>query len=225
MYGNLEVDKVKIFVLSEDVAGFDSPMHAVHGISLLLEIQTSNHKKSFFLFDVSQSSEIVLYNMNLLGISPDCVDLVFLSHCHYDHTGGLLGMVKAIEKQDLPVVAHPTILRSSYGLKPNLKHSGVPRGCYPDRLKEFARMVLVDNSFSLLPGVVSTGEVKREVPFEKNVTIKSFREKNGKLIPDEMKDDISLVINLKGKGLLPEFCTQIPLSEVRGQVAAIDLVR
>ena len=41
-------------------------------------------------------------------------------------------------------------------------------------------------------------------------------------IQQSLENDISYEQFIE---LLPEFCTQIPLSEVRGQVAAIDLVR
>jgi 7,8-dihydropterin-6-yl-methyl-4-(beta-D-ribofuranosyl)aminobenzene 5'-phosphate synthase len=41
------------------------------------------------LFDTGTKGRILLSNMEALGISPDEVDLVFLSHDHGDHTGGL----------------------------------------------------------------------------------------------------------------------------------------
>lgn len=41
------------------------------------------------LFDTGANGRILLSNMEALQISPDEVDLVFLSHEHKDHTGGL----------------------------------------------------------------------------------------------------------------------------------------
>ena len=41
------------------------------------------------LFDTGTKGRILLSNMETLQISPDEVDLVFLSHAHGDHTGGL----------------------------------------------------------------------------------------------------------------------------------------
>jgi len=41
------------------------------------------------LFDTGTKGRILLSNMEALQISPDEVDLVFLSHEHKDHTGGL----------------------------------------------------------------------------------------------------------------------------------------
>jgi 7,8-dihydropterin-6-yl-methyl-4-(beta-D-ribofuranosyl)aminobenzene 5'-phosphate synthase len=195
------VSKLTITVLAEDYAGYDSPLLGTHGISLLLHIHKSD-RTTHILFDVSQSSETILHNMKILGISPHCVDLVFISHCHYDHTGGLLGMLKAIGEKDIPVIAHSTLFRSHYFFEPALKYIGVPRESAPPELERFGRFVPADDSFSLMPGVISTGEVKREVAFEKSVTLKLFTEQNGKFVQDQMKDDLSLVIKMENQGLV-----------------------
>jgi len=59
------------------------------GFSCLIE----NSKK--VLFDTGANSEILLYNMKKLNINPEDVDIVVLSHNHWDHTGGLDGFLKA----------------------------------------------------------------------------------------------------------------------------------
>jgi metal-dependent hydrolase (beta-lactamase superfamily II) len=97
------VDGVRVTVLTEDYAGYDSPLWGSHGISLLLDIHAPEGTR-YMLFDVSQSSEPILHNMEILGISAQCIDAVFPSHGHYDHTMGLAGMVKAIGKEDLPLI-------------------------------------------------------------------------------------------------------------------------
>lgn len=201
MQNTSPVHKLVVTVLGDDFAGYDSPLLGSHGISLLLEVYSSDQNANI-LFDVSQSSETILHNMGILGISPQCVDLIFLSHCHYDHTGGLFGMLRAIDKKDIPVIAHPTVFRPHYILEPRLRFIGVPRENSRHELENHAKFVLIDHSFSLMPGVISTGEVPREIPFEKTMKLKTFTEENGKLVPDQMKDDLSLVVKMKNKGLV-----------------------
>ncbi len=41
------------------------------------------------LFDTGGKGDILLQNMRALGIDPQAVEIVFLSHAHNDHTGGL----------------------------------------------------------------------------------------------------------------------------------------
>ena len=198
---NDSVNRIVITVLTEDYAGYESSLLGSHGISLLLEIYGSDYQKNI-LFDVSQSSDAILHNMKILNISPGIVDLIFLSHCHWDHTGGLFGMVKAIQKEDLPIVGHSTLFRPHYILEPHTRHIGIPKESYSEALGKLSRLVLIDTSFSLMPGVISTGEVKREVPFEKTTTLRTFEEKHGSLVPDGIKDDLSLVIKIEEKGLV-----------------------
>ena len=46
------------------------------------------------MFDTGDNNETLLYNMKKLGIEPKDIDIVFMSHMHWDHTGGLGGVLK-----------------------------------------------------------------------------------------------------------------------------------
>ena len=59
------------------------------GFSCLIE---TDGKK--ILFDTGAKGDILLGNMMLLGIDPMGVDEVFISHSHWDHTGGLADFLK-----------------------------------------------------------------------------------------------------------------------------------
>ncbi len=54
------------------------------GFAALIEYQNHN-----ILFDTGADGHILLHNMKLLGIDPKDIDMVFISHHHFDHTGGL----------------------------------------------------------------------------------------------------------------------------------------
>ncbi|MCR5698801.1 MAG: MBL fold metallo-hydrolase, partial [Treponemataceae bacterium] len=65
-----------------------SGCEAAHGLSFYIE--TKKHK---ILFDTSPS-DLLLKNAEKLKIDLTKVDTVFLSHGHYDHSGGILPFVK-----------------------------------------------------------------------------------------------------------------------------------
>jgi glyoxylase-like metal-dependent hydrolase (beta-lactamase superfamily II) len=53
-------------------------------------------------FGVQEQSHILLQNLEKLGISPDQIDVVVLSHLHFDHAGGILSAYQ--ENQPLSLV-------------------------------------------------------------------------------------------------------------------------
>lgn len=59
-----------------------------HGLSFYIE--TSGHK---ILLDTGQSNAF-LENARILGVDLTKVDIVILSHGHYDHAGGMLGFME-----------------------------------------------------------------------------------------------------------------------------------
>jgi 7,8-dihydropterin-6-yl-methyl-4-(beta-D-ribofuranosyl)aminobenzene 5'-phosphate synthase len=195
-----EVESVKIFTLLDNQAKFTSPCLAQHGISILLNIATKYAEKNILL-DTGPTADTVLYNMNILGLKPDSIDMIFLTHCHSDHTGGSIGLLKAINKE-IHVIAHPSIFRENYIFRPSLSDTGMTE----DNRKEAiinnkGRLVLINEPFNLMDGVISTGEVERTVDFEEP-GVEMYNVEDGKIVRDTLMDDMSLVLNIKNRGLL-----------------------
>jgi 7,8-dihydropterin-6-yl-methyl-4-(beta-D-ribofuranosyl)aminobenzene 5'-phosphate synthase len=202
-----EVESVKIFTLLDNHAEFNSAVIAQHGflaqhgLAILLKITSKNVERNILL-DTGSSADPILYNMNILGLRPDSIDMIFLSHCHYDHTGGLIGLLKAINKE-VPVIAHPTIFRENYDFRPSLKVCALmtEENSKQAITNNKGRLVLIDEPFNLMDGVISTGEVERAVDYEEP-GVEVYNVQDGKIVRDAIMDDMSLVLNIKNKGLL-----------------------
>jgi 7,8-dihydropterin-6-yl-methyl-4-(beta-D-ribofuranosyl)aminobenzene 5'-phosphate synthase len=196
-----EVEFVKIYTLLDNQAKFNSPLLAQHGLSILLKITSKNVEKNILL-DTGSNADTILHNMDILGLKPNMIDMIFLTHCHYDHTGGLIGLLKAINKE-VPVIAHPAIFRDIYIFRPSLRVDAfmTKENSKQAILNNKGRLVLLDEPFNLMDGVISTGEVERTVDFEEP-GVETYNVKDGKIVRDAIMDDMALVLNIKNKGLL-----------------------
>ena len=195
------LSSLKVTVLAEDSVQYESPLLGQHGISFLLEARTQDVCKRI-LVDVGQNPSALLLNMRLLGIQPSAIDALFLTHCHYDHTQGTVEVLKAIGKKGFPVVAHPDTFRPHYVKDPYLRHVGVmPEDSQP-RIEEAGGLLFQPTDpFPFVPGLITTGEVRRQTEFEE-VGIALFTLAGGRVVQDTMKDDISLVAQVRDKGLV-----------------------
>lgn len=66
------------------------------------------------LFDTGGSGAILLKNMDTLGIDPHSIGEVFISHIHFDHTGGLSAF---LDINDNVTVYAPSSLRGVFHMK------------------------------------------------------------------------------------------------------------
>jgi 7,8-dihydropterin-6-yl-methyl-4-(beta-D-ribofuranosyl)aminobenzene 5'-phosphate synthase len=196
-----ELDSLKVHVLAEDSVMYESPYLAQHGISFLLEGR-SGEKLKYILVDVGQHSEALFHNMKAMEISASWIDTIVLTHCHYDHTQGVVKVIEKTGRKNIKVVAHSSIFRSHFILEPEERQVGIQ----PDDSREAMErsggiLLLSEESVQLMPGMITTGEVKRQTDFEE-VGIALKTRVNGEVIEDRVLDDISVVAKIRGKGLV-----------------------
>jgi len=195
------LDNLRITVLAEDSVLYESPYLGQHGVSFLVEGVSGGNKK-IILVDVGQNSEALLSNMRIMGISPSIINAVVLTHCHYDHTQGIVRMLKTIGRKDIQVIAHPSIFRLHFITQPYPQHVGIMPGDSKAEIeKAGGSLYLTKDPLVIMPGILTTGEIKRETEFEEvRLGLKTIE--NGMVVDDLVLDDISVIANVKDKGLV-----------------------
>lgn len=83
--------KTKLTILYDNQAA--EGLRSAWGFSCLIE------HKSKLLFDTGWNSRILLHNMEQMAIDPKAIETVVISHNHWDHKGGLRGLLKANGKK------------------------------------------------------------------------------------------------------------------------------
>ncbi len=196
------LDKMSLTVLAEDSVLYESPYWGQHGVSFLMEASLNDIKKNI-LIDVGQNHEALWHNMQLLNINPTIIDAIVITHCHYDHTLGIVDMLRDIGKKDLPIIAHPGLFRLNFIDNPYLRHVGVMQSDSREKIEaNGGKVYLTRHPLQIMPGLVTTGEVERQTDFEEvGIALKTIID-DDKIIEDNMKDDISLIANLKGRGIV-----------------------
>ena len=86
---------MKITIIYDNTA-FRKDLQADWGFSALVEA-----KKRKILFDTGANGKILLSNMEKLKINPKEIEDIFISHLHWDHTGGLSSFLQLNNKVKL----------------------------------------------------------------------------------------------------------------------------
>jgi 7,8-dihydropterin-6-yl-methyl-4-(beta-D-ribofuranosyl)aminobenzene 5'-phosphate synthase len=177
-------------------------MLAEHGLSLLVVVKVGG-KTHHILFDCGYSKVGVPHNVEMLGIELGKLEAIVLSHGHMDHTGALYPIAESLGRS-IPLVLHPDAFLSPryFGLEDGRKLT-FPQTLSRHEMETRGIEVIERRSPSLVAegAIAVTGEIERVTDFEKGLP-NALVERNGKLEHDGILDDQSLVIKLKGKGLL-----------------------
>ena len=130
-----EAPFIRLSVIFNNVP-FDTQLKTSWGFSCFIE-----SKGHTILFDTGGDGNILIDNMKRMGIDLTAVDLVFLSHIHADHTGGL---ERLLEHDPHVTVYLPESFSASF--KQGIENLG-------------ANVKAVGKAVKLSEGVYSTGEM------------------------------------------------------------------
>lgn len=135
-----------IKVLIENNAG--EGLCAEHGLCLYVE-----YKKKAYLID-SGSSDLFASNADKMGVPLEMVDMAFLSHAHYDHSGGY---PKFFEKNTHAKVYLQKASKYEQYYKiagPVKKYIGIPKGMldvYADRFEYIDGAAKIEDGIYIVP--------------------------------------------------------------------------
>jgi len=149
----------RITILCENSVGPISGTLGEHGFSALIEWESGS-----LLFDTGQGFTL-LHNAQRMNKNLHDLKDVALSHGHYDHSGGLLPLLRTCGTKR--VFGHPSIFTPRYRHKDTGESLslGMP---YPREYLEGqgAGFDLSDQYREILPNIFMTGQVSRKTGFE-----------------------------------------------------------
>ena len=187
--------KIRITILCDNLVCSSAGV-GENGFSAFIETDKGN-----YLFDTGAGYSIMA-NSFVFGKDLRTIRKIFLSHGHYDHTGGLPDVLKMTGS--IKVYAHPDIFLDRIAVVKEKsgetkRFVGIPfKKSYLESLG--AEFIFNTEFNEVEKGIFLTGEVPRENPFEKPDP-RLFTEVNRQLTQDILLDDQSLIIDSK-KGLI-----------------------
>jgi 7,8-dihydropterin-6-yl-methyl-4-(beta-D-ribofuranosyl)aminobenzene 5'-phosphate synthase len=142
-------------------------------------------------------------NLERLGIDVGAIEVVVLSHGHFDHAGGFPGLARLRGRSGLPLTVHPLVWSQRRVAVPGQTHWEMPTLSRSALEAEGLEVIERRQPSLLLDGaVLITGEVDRTTDFERGMpNHEAWR--GGQWEPDPLiLDEQALVVNVRGRGLV-----------------------
>lgn len=127
--------KTVTFTIVYDNNGYDAGLRTSWGFSCWVETDEAT-----ILFDTGGDGPTLMHNLRELGLDPQEIDQVVLSHAHGDHTGGV-----------------GTLLGT--GVRPTVYAPASFPGAFKTDVGARTDLVEVREATTIAPGIISTGEV------------------------------------------------------------------
>jgi 7,8-dihydropterin-6-yl-methyl-4-(beta-D-ribofuranosyl)aminobenzene 5'-phosphate synthase len=175
---------------------------AEHGFSAMVTI-TKGGRSRRLMFDAGISTHGLAHNLDVLELKLADFEAIVMSHGHFDHVGGLNGLIKQAGAAKLPMLVHP-----DFWLR---RRISVP-GQEPFEMPTASRASLEGAGFEIVEAreasllldasALITGEVARTTDFERGFPVHEAR-RNEHWMPDPLiLDDQALIVRVRDKGLV-----------------------
>ena len=182
--------------------GVPDALIAEPGFSALVRVEKGGRERTI-LFDTGVSPHGMVENMRRLGLDPRDIEVLVLSHGHWDHVTGVEGLARALGRTGMPVTIHPEFWSRRRIRFPGLDPAELP-STSRSALEGLGFDIVEDRrpSFLLDGSVLITGEVDRTTPFETGFQGHDAL-RDGDWQPDPLiLDDQALVVALRERGLV-----------------------
>ena len=184
-------DEVTVTILSSNLANGSTA--GEWGLSALVEADGR-----CILFDAGRRPETVLYNANELDVDLSCVTDVVLSHFHFDHTTGLVPILKALRPDHPGAIRRVHVAEGFFLSRRAPSMSGEAEAnqmiALRDSLEEAGIEFVVHSEPSeIAPGIWVTGPVPRPHT-ERNYPDFLLIERDGDWVVDHVPESQGLTI-------------------------------
>jgi 7,8-dihydropterin-6-yl-methyl-4-(beta-D-ribofuranosyl)aminobenzene 5'-phosphate synthase len=175
---------MKIIPLMEDYCP-SRGLHGEHGLSMYIETGSAR-----ILFDAGQTDAFI-ENARQLGVELGRVDAVFLSHGHYDHSGGIAALYASMVPARPPLYAGPGYSIPKFARNDSvLTANGIPDSARPPVSPP---AIELSSRKEIVPGIHALPHVERA---DGSVPAPRFRlVENGAERLDGFDDEVSLVFD------------------------------
>jgi len=182
----------KIICAVNDAAKEDTNLHSEHGLSFWIHTEHGT-----VLLDTGQTPGVLSHNLKELRLSFQDIDMLALSHAHYDHTGGLEAVLSS--NSTLTLFAHPDIFRPRYSLRQG-EYRSIGLAYEQYSLSQRIKLNLSNAPTEITPNLWTTGDIsERSEPVGSSPHL--FIGDGVEWQSDPYRDDISLVLKTN-KGLV-----------------------
>ncbi len=200
---------MKIHVLIENTT--DSDLQCEHGLSLYIE-----YRDKKILLDAG-STDAFAENAKQMGVGLAAVDMAFLSHGHYDHSGGFGAFIR--ENKSAPVYAMEKAMERYASTSGGVMHEiGVPESVKEvlgDRLVTIDKVTQIAEGITLVPHSTSA-DILMQIGEKAGL----YREADAKWQPDDFAHEMSLVLETPNGLVICNSCSHGGLQNIIKEVKA-----
>lgn len=202
----------RVTVICENSVQTPLPVIGEHGLSFYIEGDEGST-----VFDTGQGLGF-MNNMKVLGKNFSVVQRVILSHGHYDHTGGLLSLLKE-RKGSTPVFLHPSAFYEKGALMPDgsmrtigLQYSREEYEKNGAEFREISGFTKIDESIAAISAISHPDGWRAW-------DTRLMRKKGDAITADPFEDDLSLIIKTPSGPVVLLGCAHAGIIEILDSIS------